>query len=103
MSIGRFVRKSLSKRVQNEHQQNKSFLHDRRTIESAASPEDERKLQQSKKKTVFLPLSVQAVIFLQTRPMTKEHGKLLYAINTKIYLTDEIRCRPYYINYNLFK
>lgn len=75
--ISKLVRKSVSQRAWKDPDQGRpSFLSlSRKSKASLTSVQDFGGEP---------PLSVQAVLFMQTRPMTKEHGSLLVALDTGV-------------------
>lgn len=73
ISVSRFVRKSISERIK-EFNKNIS----RRITEYQFYPDkkdENRSGMKAHDRSHSLPMSVQAVLFLQTRPMTKQHGR----------------------------
>ncbi|XP_011187395.2 WD repeat-containing protein on Y chromosome [Zeugodacus cucurbitae] len=82
LSISRYVRKSISDGIfRLETQMNKKPTSFDRTF-SDADDRDDLAYAVSLRST--RPISVQAVLFLQTRPMTKEHGSVFVALDTGV-------------------
>lgn len=78
VSISRYVRKSISDRIRElEKKQTKRERFKGRRLREADEGEAVY-LEQQCERSEPLPMSVQAVLFLQTRPMTKEHGEESY-------------------------
>ncbi|XP_053961506.1 WD repeat-containing protein on Y chromosome isoform X1 [Anastrepha ludens] len=82
LTISRYVRKSIGETIQQmESEYNKkptSF------DETFMQSEIMERLTQAQSLRSVRPVSVQAVLFLQTRPMTKEHGSVFVALDTGI-------------------
>lgn len=74
VSISRYVRKSVSDRIrESEKKQLKRERFEGKLLQEADDVE-EAYLEQQRNRSQTLPMSVQALLFLQTRPMSKEHG-----------------------------
>ncbi|CAD6999267.1 unnamed protein product [Ceratitis capitata] len=96
LSISRFVRKSISEGIlRMETQMNKKPTSFEHTF-SDADLRDDLAYALSLRST--RPVSVQAVLFLQTRPMTKEHGSIFVALDTGIIQVYSHHQRGGYLN-----
>lgn len=88
INVSRYVRKSISQRIRDVNKRKTSWS--RSTIPMSKqlgldNVGENQILDRIQSQTQLLPMSVQAVLFLQTRPMTKEHGKFL--LNRDIRIT----------------
>ena len=71
ISVSRFVRKSISERIK---EFNKNISR-RITDYQPYYYDDDKHGTKTSARLPSLPMSVQALLFLQTRPMTKQHGR----------------------------
>lgn len=74
VSISRYVRKSVSDRIRESEKKQLNRERFEGKLLQEADDAEEAYLEQQRNRSQTLPMSVQALLFLQTRPMSKEHG-----------------------------
>uniref|UniRef100_A0A1B0FDX8 WD repeat-containing protein on Y chromosome n=1 Tax=Glossina morsitans morsitans TaxID=37546 RepID=A0A1B0FDX8_GLOMM len=85
ISVSHDLRKSVMNSIKEMEQEFgiKSYRYTGHKLSEADQKEDDY-LRERKIVAPTLPMSVQAVLFLQTRPMTKQHGSVLVSLETGI-------------------
>lgn len=78
ITVSRYVRRSISETIREINKQMSSIGLTNGTISENASISS---METQLKPKNLLPTSVQAVLFLQTRPLTREHGKFFKSTN----------------------
>lgn len=73
INVSRFVRKSVSEAIRDVQKSSRKL--DIREEKQNLVGCNQTTLRRTLTQVETLPMSVQAVLFLQTRPMTKEHGR----------------------------
>lgn len=75
LSVSHYVRKSISVKIREVHKRvSRRSTDDYSISEEQSFDMDQHALAPILSQAQELPMSVQAVLFLQTRPMTREHG-----------------------------
>ncbi|XP_075152554.1 WD repeat-containing protein on Y chromosome-like [Haematobia irritans] len=83
INVDQFVRKSMSQHI-GEMAKQQLRRKEKPQLKVNINDDDGEGEEHLRKRMETLPMSVQSVLYLQTRPMTKEHGSVLVSLETGI-------------------